>query len=257
MPRKSILQSLDDVAGYTAPPALHTDDEVWAEVRAHGVHALAQQMSITDRQLLDVLIAAALAKADEHRPSWIRRHTLDLTIAAVLAFLVTLAADLQFPKPVIRQVVARHALAPFQPIRAEDLEVREAPRKTGSFEKAADVVGRFALAPVKNGAVLAAADLSAAALQEDMAGRTIVLMPVKLNHASMPWSPPVSVTLVVTAHDAGHAPVMVNDAVLLALAAGSEPPMAYVAVKNDQLSALAGALGSSDVYVSMGSGTSH
>ena len=251
MPQRSLRQSLGEIAGYTAPPAIHSDEDVWKQVNDDGVDAVAASMSITGRQLLDVLIPEALLQTEKYRPSWIRRHALDVLIVCAVASVAALIPRAQLPQPRIPQVVARHSLAPFQPIRDQDLELSTTPRTTGAFDKVKDVVGRYPLGPVKERSVLAAADLSSGPLAEALQGRTILLLPLKLNKSKLPWGLPAALTLVVSPRSTGPEPLVLGDALVLAFAATGDPPMAYVAVKPEQVPRLAALLASSDVFVAI------
>ena len=99
MSQRSVRESLSEIAGYTAPATVHTDQDVWDQVRDDGVTAVAARMTVTPRQLLDVLTAEALCQADEYRPSWIRRHVLDLLIILGVGFAGVLIWHAQLPLP--------------------------------------------------------------------------------------------------------------------------------------------------------------
>lgn len=231
-----------------------TDEQIWARLghnRNGELNALSTTLGLPPSVVLDVITASSLAAAARFDPHWLKRHAPDylaiLVIAGVLVLLVGLVGR---GLPALGQLVMTRDLQPFEPIRDSDVAFQAGGRMPGAFSNPADLSGRYSITGIAKGRIPISADLSAGRLSVSLSGRSIVRLPFKLGKAALPWTLPVSVTLLIAPRHTGPSPLVVDDTWILGLQGSGDIQVAWVAVPSARLPQIAGSLGDAEILLS-------
>ncbi|MDQ3917699.1 MAG: SAF domain-containing protein [Acidobacteriota bacterium] len=167
---------------------------------------------------------------------------------------LVLAGNLSPSLNLSEQIVVKAAggLPAFHVISPEDVEVKQAPQESDSFQKAEDIVGHYLLEAAPPNSTLRRGQLSAACLSaDDLKDRYLVSLPVKAGNVSPGLTPGGRITLLFSAREGGaQPPPPVDDVILLAANQSVETVTLVVGVRWEVWPAVIKQVGLTDVFVS-------
>jgi len=168
---------------------------------------------------------------------------------------VVLSSMLEAAASTRQQVIVRAAggLPAFRPITAADIDVSNTLSDTAAFTDKSQVIGRYALQPLRTGSVISATQLSETQiLTSTLAGRKLLTVPIQAGAVSSTLLPGRVVSLLVSPRDAGasaQAPPPITEVVVWAVLSGESGSSLTIGVTDSDYTLLSRWLGSADLYV--------
>lgn len=159
--------------------------------------------------------------------------------------------ELMLAKQVV--VKAPTGLPAFHILAHEDIEVKEIPIVPEAFNKPEEMIGRFLLESVPQGAILRAEQLSDIRLShQEMAGRQLLILPVRVETLIPAIKPKAHVSLLFspqehTVHTSQ--PFFLRDVLVLAVHRHGESASIVVAINQDALEKVIPLVGTSGVFI--------
>jgi hypothetical protein len=248
---------IDELRRFGADRALSavgvsTDEQLWGRLgsnRNGELCLLAMQIGVPPKTILELLAASALGNAKQYRSTWWKDHLPDFALGLAILGIAVMAIIVIVRSPSLHktQVVAVRDIAPFVPIQKGDVKLASTEREPGAEEKIDQVTGRYALQPMRSGAVVNTKFLSSGKLTRSDAGRVVLRLPVGKAEVRSWGKLPDIVLLILSPKDPGKEPILIPDVDLLAVSDGASPSIT-VSVSDSVVRAIAGAAGSSVIH---------
>ena len=227
---------------------------IWASAESCGAVALdaaAKALGVSKEDALELLAQDALADARTFA-SPRTSHFMDLAVVLTLAGLVVFSWFAYHQpiagRPMRVTIAAANGVKILQIIAPSDVELKPAQEVRGSFAKLDEVVGRYALKPMKKDELVIARDLSSNPLPGKLAGRSQLLLPLNSGPLANTLSLPGIVSVIATpkCDRTNPKPLALVDVYIMAFNSSTNPTAAVVAVTSDQLALLTPILGCSE-----------
>jgi len=257
------ITKLEWIASSHASALIHagvgTREQLLDRVAADGLDATLAKTSVDPARVRDALARYVLREVTTATHRWPSRVLREVVanwreaLLAVLVVLTVLGVVRAAGRPE-RVVVAVRDLAPFQVIGPADVKEVATEADFGTFASGAEVAGRFPFQVVAAGKPLRRDRVSRIRFPRpsELEGRRIVSLPVAKRSAALAV-PTTRVTLVLSPRDGqaagATAGAILDDVIVLDASAEGDTSLIVVALRKDDLPALARLLGNSELTV--------
>lgn len=246
---------------------MSTVDDLWAAIGSEfeeGIKKVAATTQITEAQLREILKQEAVAgelqsnTAEGRFVFVLRRYWRELLALLIIVVLLSLLVRNVIPRRDTVVVTAANGLPAFHVIQADDVHPARMFRVEDSFAVENDVIGRYLLQPVSHGAVLLKSQLGPAPLKEQLNGRQVLTIPIRVAALSSTIRPASTVRLVFSPRNQDVSKInktdlILNDVIVLAINRQGDSSAITVALKNvEDLTKALLLLSTSDILIAEG-----